>query len=117
MEPTSIWALPTELYIQTIGYLSFPENAHLMIPCSHFRSLIAFDHSAQIDTETSSYARDQKLYACLICGCLLPSFRFVDDMSRRSRRRGGPRARDRFCAECDVGAGHENAAQGYAPGV
>lgn len=67
MEPISFLALPTELRIQTIGYLSFPENVNLMITCSHSRSLIALDHVAQIDAETSSYTRDKKLYACPSC--------------------------------------------------
>jgi len=113
----SLLGLPSELHSEIVENLSFPDNVNLQRTCRYFRGLIEFDHTAQVEAESSPYAVAKDIYACVGCRRLRPAHKFADNMLGAKRRKGGPKASKRFCVECGTAPHQKEFIQGYSPGT
>lgn len=98
-----ILSLPPEIHLTITEKLAFPENLKLKVTNCYFYNLIPHPtHKELLEAESSQYACDRNLFACMDCVRLLPASKFADNMRKAKKRKGGAKSHGRFCIECGL---------------
>ncbi|KAF2663457.1 hypothetical protein BT63DRAFT_430303 [Microthyrium microscopicum] len=117
-KPFAFSALPAELQLEVISYLTFKDTVNLRMTGRKYRYFIpAPSHEQLLAAENSEWAIKKNLFTCCHCLQLRPSTKFADKMISGKRARGYKGAPIRFCIECGLTVPWKTSgARGYSRG-
>jgi hypothetical protein len=97
----SLLALPMEIHAAIFTNLCFPDLYIVRLINHYFYDMIPPPtHAELLTAETSDFARENNIFACVGCTRLCPEAVFSPKMVKRKKAAGGTEARNRFCIEC-----------------